>query len=437
MGDALVDAANRDLAAGDQDAARERARHTLTVDPDSAAAYAVLGIADWADGRITDSNRELRRALAHEPRQFGASLALARNLRASGDLAESQRLLDALVAADPKQELPRIGLLDTAWVAGDFDTVRRVAKELRPHLHPDSLVSQEAQGVAEVGELLEGTGPWRTVDGLQGSVPLRWGDDLPLGIVGAKANGAHVRVSTNWGSTMTEVTTEWLDSHPVPAQGSVSWPGQGRVRLVVIPRIDFGEIALERIPAIVLPKGSAWHLHGADVILGRHGLTAFGSLRMDGPNATAEFSREPPETPGRGSIVAPLFFLGGHIDLLSFRNTLATVLRLEPSGSEIAVYLGAYPAGLVVTDSAWARGKVDEADAGSAKPVHAHIAGRDARLEEVIVLEAGAQERTIEMMRVLTSLQLRGSLNPSALESWVVTYAPSSARLILEPAGGQ
>lgn len=423
-GDALVDRANQKFEERDSAAARELALSTLSSDPQNADAFSILGTANWMDGRIYDSTRAFHQALEHKPLHFAASIGLAKNLRAAGDTGESRRLLEALIADDPTQYVPWIGLLDTVWIEGDFDALREVGKETLAQLYPEAFVFEVAKLLADLGGALAGTGPWCVVSGTSGIVPRLWSNDLPLGVVAAQGDGALIRVSTNWGSMIAGVTTEWLEGRGLPIQGKVRWVDGEPAPVVVIPRIEFGELALERVPAIVLPKDSAWHRHRVDVVLGSHALTAFGSIRMNAPDAQAEFTREPPPTPGTDAIVAPLFFLSGDDRFPALGNTLATVLRLDRDGRDIAVYLGAYPEALVLTHAAGAQGELDT-------PVY--MGGRDLQLGDVTVLESGREEPTIDFVRGLTSLQLQGSFNPSQLEGWVVTYALSSRELILEP----
>ncbi len=433
IGDGLLDLGNRELGERDTDAARARAREVLATYPDNADAYTILGAADWLDGRISSSNRALRAALEREPLHFGASLGLARNLRASGNVAESRRLMESLIADDPEQDLPWLGLLDTVWVAGDFGGVHTVGKAARSRDPVDALESEVVQWLVEIGAALEDSGPWCTVAGARGQAAVLWGNDLPLGVVAAEVEGTQTRVSTNWGSMLAEVTAEWLEEHELPTQGSVKWLGGAPASIVVIPRIAFGDLALERVPALVLPEGSAWRQHKVDIALGRHAVTAFGSIRMNEPEGRAEFGREPPVSVGNDAIVAPLFFLSSGTSPPAVRNTLATTLRLSPQGPEISVFLGAYPKALVVTDLLRTQLGVGDGNAELVDLPHVYVGDQDLGLTEAIVLESGTHEPTIDFVRELTSLELRGSFNPSALEGRTVTYAPASSQLIIEP----
>lgn len=405
----------------------------MSVDPDRADAYAILGAADWLDGRLVDSTRQLRRALQAEPLHYGASLGLARNLRARGDVSGSRLLLEALVADDPQQIDPRLGLMAGAWIAGDFDALLKVARQTLPKIHPDALELPLASHLLSLAKILAGVGPWCVVRGERGAVPIAPDGDPSSPIGNAKVNGTPIRVSPFWGPYLAVVNRQWVEEQEIDVRGAVQWPSDTPSSVVVIPRIEFGDIALERVPAIVESDRSALRDAGIDLVLGRHALTALGSTRVDVSSKTLVFSRVPTNPESNAAIVAPLFLLSGVGALPGISNTAATLIRGTEDGPDLAVYIGAYPGALTITDASRALGAPSPKEAKEFQVPRMFLAGQDLGPQRSIMLGAEQHDATVESVRELTGVGLVGSLSPSMLEAWDVTYVWSSGTLVLEP----
>lgn len=78
--------------AGDLAVARGRCLEFLAVRPTSADAYHLRAVIDLADGRRTDAEDALRRAVYLDPRHEGALLLLARERERGGNRSEAERL---------------------------------------------------------------------------------------------------------------------------------------------------------------------------------------------------------------------------------------------------------------------------------------------------------------------------------------------------------
>jgi Tfp pilus assembly protein PilF len=92
----LVHVGTVHLMAGDRQRAREAFEAALAASPDSARAHSSLGFLDAEDGRSTEALEHWRRALALDPRERDALLALGELLRRRGRPAEARIYLELL-----------------------------------------------------------------------------------------------------------------------------------------------------------------------------------------------------------------------------------------------------------------------------------------------------------------------------------------------------
>jgi len=129
----------------------------LAIDPESAEAFAALGLARWQIGQKDSAESALRRAMELNEDYVPAQLWLAGVLGDLGRYPEEQLVLEHAMSLDPLNELLIINYAENLRIRGDFTQARKLMRKLID-LKPDStmlLRSLAAQELAQ-GELVEG-----------------------------------------------------------------------------------------------------------------------------------------------------------------------------------------------------------------------------------------------------------------------------------------
>jgi len=129
----------------------------LAIDPESAEAFAALGLARWQIGQTDSAESALRRAIELNENYVPAQLWLAGLLGGMGRYPEEQRILENAMSLDPLNELLIINYSENQRIRGNFGEARKLMRKLID-LKPDStmlLRSLAAQEMAQ-GELVEG-----------------------------------------------------------------------------------------------------------------------------------------------------------------------------------------------------------------------------------------------------------------------------------------
>jgi len=129
----------------------------LAIDPESAEAFAALGLARWQIGQYDSAESALRRAVQLNEDYIPAQLWLAGVLADLGRYPEEQSILEHALRLDPLNELLAVNYAENQRIKGDFTAAREMLQKLID-LRPDStmlLRSLSAQEVAQ-GNLVEG-----------------------------------------------------------------------------------------------------------------------------------------------------------------------------------------------------------------------------------------------------------------------------------------
>jgi TolB-like protein/Flp pilus assembly protein TadD len=129
----------------------------LAIDPESAEAFAALGLARWRIGQYDSAESSLRRATELNEDYIPAQLWLAGVLADLGRYPEEYAVLEHAMRLDPLNELLAVNYAENHRMRGDFATARQMMQKLID-LRPDStmlLRSLSAQDMAQ-GELVEG-----------------------------------------------------------------------------------------------------------------------------------------------------------------------------------------------------------------------------------------------------------------------------------------
>lgn len=129
----------------------------LELDPESAEAFAALGLARWRIGQYDAAESALRRAVELNEDYIPAQLWLAGVLGDQGRYPEENRILEQAMELDPLNELLVVNYAENQRIRGNLQESRRRLKNL-VNLRPDStvLLRALAQQELEQGQLVEG-----------------------------------------------------------------------------------------------------------------------------------------------------------------------------------------------------------------------------------------------------------------------------------------
>jgi len=129
----------------------------LELDPESAEAFAALGLARWQIGQFDAAESALRRAVELNKEYIPAQLWLAGVLGEQGRYPEEHGILERAIELDPLNELLAINYADNQLIRGNVEESRERLKKL-VDLRPDSttLLRALAGQELEQGQLVEG-----------------------------------------------------------------------------------------------------------------------------------------------------------------------------------------------------------------------------------------------------------------------------------------
>ena len=129
----------------------------LALNPESAEAFAALGLARWQIGQFDAAESALRQALRLNGDYIPAWLWLGGMLGQLGRIPEQGAVLQEAIALDPLNELLAINYATNLYVRGDYDRARSMLNDLIL-LKPDSvmLLRTLASYSMSHGDLVEG-----------------------------------------------------------------------------------------------------------------------------------------------------------------------------------------------------------------------------------------------------------------------------------------
>jgi serine/threonine protein kinase len=106
------------------------ATRILSLKPDSAHGFSLLGLVRLSQARHAQAIRLFRRALAIDPASWYAALETARAYEVAGRYAESRASYGRSLAVDPLSPIAHSALMSLDLIAGDFGAVQRRAPDL-------------------------------------------------------------------------------------------------------------------------------------------------------------------------------------------------------------------------------------------------------------------------------------------------------------------
>ena len=133
----------------------------LAIDPESAEAFAALGLTRWQIGQKDAAESALRHSMELNEDYIPAQLWLAGVLGEQGRYPEEHQVLEHAMVLDPLNELLAVNYADNQRIRGDFASGRQMLRGLL-ELRPDSTMLLRSLAMQELsqGELVEG---WKLV----------------------------------------------------------------------------------------------------------------------------------------------------------------------------------------------------------------------------------------------------------------------------------
>lgn len=440
----LIEVANKDLANGRYVSAAKRAEEALAENPNNADAHAVLGAAQWRAGDFEGSTEAYKKAIELDSDNYGAGLGLARNLQAAGRHQEALAVLDAVLAQDKTQVDPNLAKLASYYAVCDADRAVEVLDEVFKRLPAEDPRLPLVQAFAGFIRPLQGKGPLCQVSGTSGSSDANIDHNVGMKYTGATVGDEFARViffEIREESIIDDELAKQLGLKPV---GKFIPPGQSEeAGIVIVPKIQFGDLSLENVPAIVqsLEPYEAAMGERPGLILGRQALQSLGAITFDFPNKSLTLSKDVPASAPAGAAEAPLILVSTGVV-----HAPAVPIRLEGSDHEFYVYFGGvYRAGLAVTRKHYLKsGKlprelddVDDPDAGL-KMVYIDglkIGSVDLPGVGGLVLVNNPPDQNLGGLIEATAFELGGYVNTALMETWKVTYSIPSGKIFIQASG--
>lgn len=440
----LVDLANKDLANGRYKAAATLADQALAENPNNADAFAILGASRWRAGDFEGSNEAFRKAIEIDPKNYGAALGLARNLQAEGKHVEAAALQDKVLADDPEQLDPRLIKLWSYYAICDADNAIKTLDEIFPRMGKDDALLPLIQAYAAFMRPFEGKGPLCGVEGDAGTSSLEL--DLNYGLKHAGATVGKEFAPVVFLETREEavIDAKLAKSLGLKELAKYKPPGADQeVAIVLIPKIEFGKLALVNIPATIQPLDAYAEATGGEtpgVILGRQALQGLGTVTFDFPAHSLELAKAAPTAPAEGEVELPMLMLSMHV-------THAPVVPVSIDGSahRFYAYLGfTYGSGLSVTRKHYLKsghlpGQInppDDPDAGL-KMVYIRsyeLGGKKMPGTSGLVLVNEPADPTLDLFLRNVAFEVGGHINLNLMQTWRVTFALGNGKVYIKPA---
>ena len=472
----LVDLANSDLEKGRWVSAMKRADEALSANPDNADAYAIKGAALWRAGDFDGSTAALEKAVELDPKNFGAALALSRNLQAAGDHARSLEVQDALIASEgegftatacnedgscdagvcnaetkqcmaPMEALPRASKLWSQYLMLDIEGANGTLDDLFLAVGLDEGTTLIAQSYAAFVRPLVGKGPFVTVEGDAGSSDLQIETTQGLKLTSLVVGGEFSRTILQEIQEETRISSELAEALELKELAKVKPANLDQeLGLVLIPEIAVGpkgEMKIKNVPALVQDlsfyEGAVGEVPG--LVLGRQVLHRLGGVTYDFPAASVTFTKDEAKAP-EGSVEQRLLMIDVKSMLL---HVPATQVSIEESEHKFWAWLGGlYGAGLAMTSKAYLKSghrpadidPPDDPNAGLKMVMVEAVKVGDAKLPGVggLVLTNTPPDAGLENVRSGASFELGGYLNYALLSNWTVTVSYRDGKIWFKPA---
>ncbi len=381
----LIDLANSDLANGRYISARKRAEEALALDPNNADAHAIIGVSHWRAGDYAASNESLRKALELDPKNFGAAVALARNLRAISAFDESLKVLEPAIAAENEgvaskqckslEDCVEVGYCHPVekvckatvqvetrqaqiwayYVTLDVDKALATGEEvfLGASAEGNEATLEVIRSYTDFLRPFAGRTDLVTIEGESATVN-DFGVDVYTSVKHAFAlvNGEPSRVALNELQIETRVNAAAVEQLGLKSLAKIKMFGLGdeEVDVVLIPEVDFQGLKIKNIPAVVqdLSYFESGMPEVPSVMLGHQALHRLGTIAADFPNGKLTVAKAPATAPA-GAVELPLLMLDQW-----YAHVPTTQVGIDGSEFRFWSWLGGVnPSGIAMTAKAY------------------------------------------------------------------------------------
>lgn len=467
----LVLLANKDLENGRYVSARKRGEQALEENPNNADAYVVIGAAAWRAGDFTASTEALKKAIELDPKNYGAGVALARNLRASGAASESLAVLEPVIAAesegfngkscealedcedvggwcDTSEKVckPPVGLdsriakLWAHYLLVDVDEGPKVADEVFLSGAADGAAADAIRGYADFLRAFQGKGELLVIEGETGTSDL--GLDTYTGLKHAfvTIGGEPSRAMLSELQIESHIDAEVAASLGLEPIAKVKLFNLGEYDVVLVPEVEFKGLKIKNVPAVVddLSPLAAGLPEKPGITLGHQVLHRLGSIVADFPAGSLTVTKAAPEAAPAGAGETPLLFL----DQWNI-HVPATQINIDGSEYDIWAWLGGiHYSSVTTTSKAYLKSdhlpreiENPEDVEGGRKMVYVDtVSFGETTVEGVggLVYLEEPGEPGLAGVRSFAGFELGGYVNAPLLGKLRVTYMPAQGKIWVE-----
>ncbi len=437
----LIKLANADLTNGRYVSAAKRAQEALDGNAENADAYAVLGTAYWRAGDYVGSTEAYEKAVALDPKNFGAVLGLGRNLQAAGQHARAIELQDVLLSDDKDQIDPRLAKLWSYYTLVDADAGVKELDELFKVLPAEDPQLPLVQAYAAFLRPLEGKGPFFVIEGDSGSMDAGINHDIGMKYSSGIIGGEFSRVIFFENVEETIIDAAMVSTLGLKSIGKVTPLGQeAETDIVLVPEVKFGELTIKNIPAIVQPLDPYEPAIGEKpgLILGRQAMQAVGSFTFDFPANSMTITKEAPAAAPDGAAELPFLLVSMHV-----RNAPVVPVSIDGSEHSFFVYFGGvYGSGLAVTRKHYLKSghlprelEEPEDPTNGLKMVYLEqmdLGGNALGGMGGLVLINTTPDQNLGVFLDGTAFEMGGYVNTRLMSTWSITYAVGSGKVFVK-----
>ncbi|MCH9684879.1 MAG: hypothetical protein K0V04_25815 [Deltaproteobacteria bacterium] len=211
--------------------------------------------------------------------------------------------------------------------------------------------------------------------------------------------------------------------------------------MTLIPRVEFGTIALVNVPATIQPLATGDPAEGGGaptVVLGRQALQAFGTITFDFPRAVVELAREAPTGPTGSEVESLLVMLG-----MFTRYAPIVPISIDGSDHVFFAYLGStYVSALTMTRKHYLLSghlprQLDPPDDAEAGLKMVYIDGLSIGTTIVpglsgLVLVNEPADPALDVVLQSTQFEVGGHINVNLMRTWRISYAMGSGAVYID-----
>jgi len=274
-------------------------------------------------GKFVEAGKLYSQVIAHEPKNYSATLQLGRIALLSNRLDDAQKWLNKAITLKPDDSDPKVMLAEAFYRRDDFQKAATALNGV--DVSSNKLVASQypTLNVAKL-ESFKGQTPYQ-VNGNGTTTRVKFVKTDPLPIVTVRVNGGHeVTFFIDTGGSEVTLDSEFAKELGVPqfgaVQGTFSGGQRTEVHLGRIESLTLGDWSIKNVPTAMLPLRQLSEGFGVKQINGIIGTTLFYHFltTMDYPHGelvlrrkTAESLQEFTKSPGK-RVVVPIWMASDH-----------------------------------------------------------------------------------------------------------------------------